>query len=290
MRVRQVPHPFISVACAAYPETPMAEIKISCVQCGQHIQLDESYGGRQIGCPACQTAFVVPHVMQAKPTLHVASPREKTYLVNSNGKQRGPYTIEDLKPLLESGELAWEDLAWCEGMSNWQPLRGIIVPAGLASAPPPLPSARRATLRTQNSGKAKPRATWWVVSTHVLTACVSFPFLIGLLYGFSIVFFKMNLGEGEQIILGFGVGLIGITGGTYYSLSYLRKTAQHPDWRKCTIPSIVTAAVLSALTIGVQTYLNPPFFVTYLVGSLTCLVVFSVVTAKAFREASPQPL
>lgn len=263
----------------------MAEIKISCSSCGQHIACDDSYGGQQIACPQCQTAFLVPQVVQAKPTLHVAPPREKAYLVNSNGKQQGPYTVVQLKPLLESGQLAWEDLAWCEGMSNWQPLRGIIVPAGLNTAPPPLPSARRATLRTHNASQAKLRATWWVVSTHVLTACVSFPFLIGLLYGFSIVFFKVSLGEGEQIVLGFGVGLIGITGGTYYSLSYLRKKAQHPDWRRCTIPSIVTAAVLSGLTIGVQTYLNPPFFITYLVGSLACLVVFSVITAKAFREA-----
>ena len=262
----------------------MAEIKVSC-SCGQHILCDETYGGRQISCPQCQTAFVVPQVVQAKPTLHVAPPREKAYLVNSNGKQQGPFTVEELKPLLESGELAWEDLAWCEGMSNWQPLRGIIVPAGLASSPPPLPSARLATRRPNNSGQAKLRATWWVVSTHVLTSFVSIPFAVGFIYGFSMVYFKVNLGEGEQIILGFGVGLIGITGGTYYSLSYLRSKAEHSNWAKCTIPSIVTATILTGLYVSLLTYFNPPFFITHLVGNLSLLVVFSLITAKAFRAS-----
>lgn len=264
----------------------MAEIKISCPQCEQHIQCDDSYGGRQINCPQCQTAFVLPQViMQAKPAMRIAAQKEKTYLVNSDGKQCGPYTVEELKTHLEAGQFTWEDLAWCEGMSNWQPLNGIIVPAGLSHTPPPLPSARLSAIRTSSSDGAKLRGTWWVVSTHVLTSFIPLPFVTGLIYGFVIAFFKINLGVEEQIILGFGLGLIGITGGTYYSLSYLTKKAQHPDWRKCTIPSIVVATVVSGLTIGVQTCLNPPFFITHLLGNLTCLVVFSVITAKAFREA-----
>ena len=38
----------------------MAEIKISCEHCGQHIQCDESYRGTQINCPQCQQSFQVP--------------------------------------------------------------------------------------------------------------------------------------------------------------------------------------------------------------------------------------
>lgn len=38
----------------------MAEIKISCENCGQHIQCDDAYCGMQIDCPICKKAFVVP--------------------------------------------------------------------------------------------------------------------------------------------------------------------------------------------------------------------------------------
>jgi len=120
----------------------MAEIKISCPQCSQHIQCDESYGGRQITCPQCQTAFTVPQLTPPKPVLSIAAKRTKTYLVNSGGNQCGPYTVEELKAYLESGKLEWSDLAWCEGMSQWQPLNGIIVPTAFSS-PPPLPSSHR---------------------------------------------------------------------------------------------------------------------------------------------------
>ena len=38
----------------------MAEFKFFCPQCGQHIQCDTGYAGRQINCPVCQQAIVVP--------------------------------------------------------------------------------------------------------------------------------------------------------------------------------------------------------------------------------------
>ena len=38
----------------------MAEFKFSCPQCGQHIQCNTSYAGRQIDCPICQKPIVVP--------------------------------------------------------------------------------------------------------------------------------------------------------------------------------------------------------------------------------------
>ena len=38
----------------------MSEFKFSCPQCGQHIQCDTLWSGRQINCPACQQPLVVP--------------------------------------------------------------------------------------------------------------------------------------------------------------------------------------------------------------------------------------
>ncbi|MCX6924361.1 MAG: hypothetical protein NT154_14275 [Verrucomicrobia bacterium] len=38
----------------------MSEFKFSCPQCGQHIPCDPLWSGREINCPACQQALVVP--------------------------------------------------------------------------------------------------------------------------------------------------------------------------------------------------------------------------------------
>jgi hypothetical protein len=45
----------------------MAEFKFYCPQCGQHIQCDTSYSGRQINCPVCQQVIVVPRTDGATP-------------------------------------------------------------------------------------------------------------------------------------------------------------------------------------------------------------------------------
>jgi DNA-directed RNA polymerase subunit RPC12/RpoP len=45
----------------------MAEFKFFCPQCGQRIQCDTSYSGRQINCPVCQQAIVVPRADGATP-------------------------------------------------------------------------------------------------------------------------------------------------------------------------------------------------------------------------------
>jgi DNA-directed RNA polymerase subunit RPC12/RpoP len=38
----------------------MSELKFSCSHCGQHLQCDEQYSGRQISCPKCHGMTVVP--------------------------------------------------------------------------------------------------------------------------------------------------------------------------------------------------------------------------------------
>jgi hypothetical protein len=43
-------------------ETIMSELKFSCSHCGQHLQCDEQYVGRQIACPTCHAMTAVPPV------------------------------------------------------------------------------------------------------------------------------------------------------------------------------------------------------------------------------------
>ena len=52
--------------------------------------------------------------------------------INRDGKQFGPYTLEDVNAYLASGELSGDDMAWYEGAANWIPLRlmeGVQAPA-----------------------------------------------------------------------------------------------------------------------------------------------------------------
>ena len=157
----------------------MAEFKFNCPKCGQHIQCDGSYSGRQINCPQCQTACVVPQLMPPKPKLSVTVKPEKMYLVNSDGNQCGPYTIEKLKAYLESGELAWGDLAWCEGMCQWQPLNGIIVRTGFSQTPPTIRRQANQSTSAANGGELN----------QLAAVCMVFGVIC---YGFGLVdFFGM---------------------------------------------------------------------------------------------------
>lgn len=52
----------------------MSELKFSCTQCGQHIAADEAWSGRQIQCPKCQAALVVPAVPAAPTPVRPSAP------------------------------------------------------------------------------------------------------------------------------------------------------------------------------------------------------------------------
>jgi DNA-directed RNA polymerase subunit RPC12/RpoP len=45
-------------------KTFMSELKFNCSHCGQHLQCEEQYRGRQISCPKCHAMTVVPSIPQ----------------------------------------------------------------------------------------------------------------------------------------------------------------------------------------------------------------------------------
>ena len=53
--------------------------------------------------------------------------------LNLNGKQEGPYTLEQLQAWVQSGQLAPETLAWHDGLPNWMPVNELVV--SVSSAP-----------------------------------------------------------------------------------------------------------------------------------------------------------
>jgi hypothetical protein len=56
------------------------------------------------------------------------------YLINRGGQQFGPYPLSDIHNMLAQGQIAPNDLAWCEGMPSWAPVAQVL--ASIPAAPP----------------------------------------------------------------------------------------------------------------------------------------------------------
>ena len=48
-----------------------------------------------------------------------------SYMIGRAGEQFGPYSAEDLRAYLASGQVLPDDLAWAEGMAGWVPVSQI---------------------------------------------------------------------------------------------------------------------------------------------------------------------
>ena len=58
-----------------------------------------------------------------------------------NGAQQGPLSTDEIKSRMAMGEIGPDDLAWCEGMSDWLPVGQIPELKAAPAAPAPLESA-----------------------------------------------------------------------------------------------------------------------------------------------------
>ena len=74
--------------------------------------------------------------------------------IGRDGERHGPYQDQDVRQWLRSGQVSRDDLAWYEGLADWQPL-SLLFPDEVQSSPPPasfstqapvLPSTTAATL------------------------------------------------------------------------------------------------------------------------------------------------
>jgi hypothetical protein len=60
------------------------------------------------------------------------------YHITRNGVQQGQYTLDQIKSMLASGSLSGNDLAWQDGMAEWQPLSSL-PGVGSFGGPPAMP-------------------------------------------------------------------------------------------------------------------------------------------------------
>lgn len=73
------------------------------------------------------------------------------YFIGKDGKQLGPFSDEQVRAKLASGEVNYDDLGWHEGMAEWKPLRTLFAP----SSPQPFtPPATGASFPAFNPGAA----------------------------------------------------------------------------------------------------------------------------------------
>lgn len=67
---------------------------------------------------------------------------DATWFVGVRGERKGPFTEDDIKGMIQRGEVSPRDVAWKEGMDNWKPLLEVepfVEAAKSVPLPPPAP-------------------------------------------------------------------------------------------------------------------------------------------------------
>lgn len=78
--------------------------------------------------------------------------------ISKQGQQHGPYTVEDLNHLLETGQIDGADHFWREGEASWKPLSafpGFTPPKGSVPPPPPSPPTSAVPSKKKRGGCLK---------------------------------------------------------------------------------------------------------------------------------------
>lgn len=89
--------------------------------------------------------------------------------IGRDGERHGPYKEDDVRQWLRSGQVSRDDLAWYEGLADWQPL-SVLFPDVVASAPPPASTAAPFTPLPQTTTAAlEDHAGFWKrVAAYIL--------------------------------------------------------------------------------------------------------------------------
>lgn len=84
-------------------------------------------------------------------SFHIQPRHVMQYHVAKNGEKSGPFDKEEVYRRLVSGELNSNDLGWCEGMAEWEPLSKLIPPQT-----PPIPAAIQSVFGPSAAGSSAP--------------------------------------------------------------------------------------------------------------------------------------
>ncbi len=149
------------------------------------------------------------------------------YYVSRNGVQQGPHSIEQINMLLGMRQLSGDDLAWQEGMVQWEPLSRI-PGVNAAGGPPPMPGAYSppASNVAPQGGmyQGPPRTSGMAIASMVLgilALLFFFTHIFALILGLLAVIFghisrgtivrsRGQIGGGGMAMAGLVTGYIGI--------------------------------------------------------------------------------
>ena len=146
------------------------------------------------------------------------------YLIHRAGQQYGPYTVEQLRQFIASGNILLSDLAWAEGMPAWAPVSQILGGASQSgSAPvseprPDSPALAQPASATpagyaaapQSSGPVPPSLHWALVLL-ITVFCGVF----GLIWLFIQASFVKKLDPNNKSIMMFILSFLVAFGGIF---------------------------------------------------------------------------
>lgn len=113
--------------------------------------------------------------------------------IGRNGERHGPYKEEDVRQWLRSGQVSRDDLAWHEGLTDWQPLSALFPDevhgaAPAADHPYSAPAASMPHLPQTTAAALEDHAGFWKrVAAYILDAILLYIVfkVVGTFFGVS---------------------------------------------------------------------------------------------------------
>jgi hypothetical protein len=107
-----------------------------------------------------------------------------------NDKQTGPFSVDQIRQMLQSGLVQTDALAWKEGMANWIPVQEMLGASGLAAGAMPVPPpAKKSALGWISLGISLVSIPAWItllviagMATNKGTATPEFNAIVGAVF------------------------------------------------------------------------------------------------------------
>jgi hypothetical protein len=95
------------------------------------------------------------------------TPNTMELYLHQNGEQVGPYTVDQITSMIQSGALTRDDIVWHEGLSEWQPLHTIF-----DIDTTPVPRAPIPRTQTQTTVSKEPKALFKKIRVGTVLAAL----------------------------------------------------------------------------------------------------------------------
>jgi hypothetical protein len=165
--------------------------------------------------------------------------------VTKDGRQSGPFSIDEIKAQLAAGSLTPADYGWHEGLAEWQTL-GALAPFAVNNPPPAgPPKAQPKERRSSPSANDSRKASRLAITSMVLGIC-SYVLCLSILTGIpAIICGHGALGKIKRTrarLSGRGMAIAGLVMG-YVSLGFVLPSI--PMILRLSVPTINQAVIMT---------------------------------------------